>query len=333
MNSLEENFLVLCDSEEEYVHLMGEFLRKQENLPWKVRTYTDEEMLFESEKENEITLLVVAETMYTDRFMSLSPKRTVILNESGILRENKVCNINKYQQAEDVLKALLEIYVEIASAPFPGLQEKCKTRFIGIYSPVRRCMQTRFALTMGELLAKKSRVLYLNFEHYAGDTELLQMDQARDLADILYFMMANKEKFALHMQIVLRHKGNLDYIPPMKSGQNLLSVAEEEWITFMRKLEEFGEYDYVLMDLCDSMQGLFNILRQCSKIYTITQKDRIAKSKVMQYEQLLQVYSYQDVLEKTCKCSLPRIEQFPEYIEQYSMGALADYVETLIENL
>ncbi|MCM1569462.1 MAG: hypothetical protein NC081_08450 [Roseburia sp.] len=331
MNKLKDNILALCDAEEEYAQLMSEFLKGQKNLPWLIRTYTDVESLLEEREE--INMLVVAESVYTEELKRLKPERLVLLNESGILREGQLHNINKYQQAEQVLRELLEIYVEIAAQPLPGLPKSCRTKFIGIYSPVRRCMQTSFALTMGELLARNHAVLYLNFEHYAGDTELLQLEPARDLADMLYFMTANQDKFALHLQIALRHRGNMDFIPPMKSGQNLLSITGAEWQSFMRKLEELGEYEYVIMDLSESMQGLFDILRQCCRVFTITKNDKIARSKLLQYEQLLTVYAYTDVLEKTCRCSLPRIEKLPETLEQYQRGELAEYVGRILAEL
>lgn len=328
MNRRQDNILALCDGEEEYAHLMSEFLKKQKNLPWVLHTYTDVKSLLE--EKDTIRMLVVAESVYTEELKRLKPERLILLNESGILREGQLHNINKYQKAEEVLRELLEIYVEIAGQPMPGLQTCSHTKFIGIYSPVRRCMQTSFALTMGELLAREHQVLYLNFEHYAGDTELLQLEPARDLADMLYFMTTQQDKFALHLQIVLRHRGKLDFIPPMKSGQNLLSITGEEWQNFMRKLGETGQYDYIIMDLSESMQGLFDILRQCSRVFTITKNDRIARSKLLQYEQLLTVYDYTDVLEKTCRCSLPCIEKLPETVEQYQRGELADYVARLL---
>lgn len=328
MNRHQDNILALCDVEEEYAQLMSEFLKKQKNLPWVLHTYTDVKSLLE--EKNPICMLVVAESVYTEELKSLKPERMVLLNESGILREGQLHNIYKYQKADEVLRELLEIYVEIAGQSMPGLQTCSHTKFIGIYSPVRRCMQTSFALTMGEILAREHQVLYLNFEHYAGDTELVQLEPARDLADMLYFMTAQQDKFALHLQIVVRHRGKLDFIPPMRSGQNLLSITGEEWQSFMRKLGETGLYDYIIMDLSESMQGLFDILRQCSRVFTITKNDRIARSKLLQYEQLLTVYAYTDVLEKTCRCSLPGIEKLPETVEQYQRGELAEYVKRLL---
>ena len=56
-------------------------------------------------------------------------------------------------------------------------------------SRVHRCMQTSFAITMSLMLAKKHSTLYLNFEHYAGISELLPDMQTLDLADLLYFLV------------------------------------------------------------------------------------------------------------------------------------------------
>jgi len=58
------------------------------------------------------------------------------------------------------------------------------------------------------------------------------------MADLLYFLNAEKDKFRLRMQTMLKHKGGLDYIPPMRSGQNLLSVTAAEWLGLLQKLEE-----------------------------------------------------------------------------------------------
>ena len=37
-----------------------------------------------------------------------------------------------------------------------------------VYSPVKRCGKTCFALTLGQILAKRQSVLYLNLEECAG---------------------------------------------------------------------------------------------------------------------------------------------------------------------
>lgn len=332
MKEKTEKIMVLCDTEEEYAQLMTEYLQKQKNLPWELHTYTSVEKLLQEEKEP-VAMLVVAESAYCEALRLLAPERFVILNESGIMRWEKLSYVDKYQEAEEVLKYLIGVYMEVADVQLPRMCGNCKTIFIGNYTPVRRCMQTSFAVTMGLMLAQEHRTLYLNFEHYAGIAELLPDMQGLDMADLLYFLNAEKDKFRLRMQTILKRKANLDYVPPMKSGQNLLTVTQEEWLGLLQKIEEMGEYEYVILDLSESMQGLFEILRMCTKVYTLSKEDRIAQSKLMQYEQILALYEYGDIWDKTKRLELPHIRRLPAELEQLTKGDLAELVRELIKEL
>lgn len=332
MREKAKKVMVLCDAEEEYAQQMTEFLRKHKSLPWELHTYTSVEGLLREEKGT-VGMLVVAESAYCEEIWALMPERLVILGESGVARWENLTYIDKYQEAEEVLKCLLGIYMEIADVQLPRLPRSGKTVFIGNYSPVRRCMQTSFALAMSQMLALEHPTLYLNFEHYAGTAELLPDMQTLDMADLLYFLNADKDKFRLRMQTMLKRKGSLDYIPPMKAGQNLLSVTAEEWTGLLQKIEEMGEYEYVILDLSESMQGLFEILRMCTRVFTLTREDRLAKSKLMQYEQMLALYEYGDVLDKTRRLDLSHIRRLPEELEQLTKGDLADLVRKLLREL
>ncbi len=333
LSAMDDSIFVLYDSEDEYAQLMTEFLKEHKNIPWQIHTYTSVENLLKEEAREKISMLVVAESVYSEELKKLQPQRIVVLNESGVIKWDKICNINKYQQAENVLRELLEVYMEIAAKQLPRLMKSNSAQFIGIYSPVRRCLQTSYALTMAQLLAEEHRTLYLNFEHYAGITELLPDMQTRDMADLLYFLTAQQDKFRLRMQTILMHKGRLDYVPPMRAGQNLLAVTGTEWLQLLQKIEELGEYEFVILDLSESMQGLFDILRFCIKIFTLTKEDRLAQSKILQYEQLLQLYDYEDVMEKTCKCALPQIHRLSEDLEQLTRGELAEFVKKQIKDI
>lgn len=324
--------MALCDTEEEYAQLMTEYMRKQKNLPWELHTYTNADTLIDMEKQS-VEMLVVAESAFCQGLRELSPRCLVVLSESGLMRWEDISYVDKYQEAEQVLKELLGIYMEIADVQLPFLRTNRKTVFIGNYSPVRRCMQTSFAITMSLMLAEKHSTLYLNFEHYAGISELLPDMQTLDLADLLYFLNARKDKFRLRLQTILRHKGALDFVPPMKSGQNLITVTPQEWLGLLERIEELEEYEYVVLDLCESMQGLFEVLRMCSHVFTLTREDRIARGKLLQYEQILALYEYGDILGKTKRLALPHIQRLPEELEQLTKGDLADAVKGLLREL
>lgn len=328
----EEKIMALCDTEEEYAQLMTEFLKKSRELPWKIHTYTDVGELMKEEKEG-LELLVVSESAYRLELRGLEAPRTIVLSESGIMRWENVFYVDKYQQAGEVLKELLQIYMEVADTRLPRLRKGSAVTFIGNYSPVRRAMQTSFALTMAQILAKEHATLYLNFEHYVGTVELRPDIQTKDLADLLYFLHEDGEKFRLRMRSVCKRLGSLDYIPPMKSGQNLLAVAPAEWQELLRRIEDMGEYEYVILDLSESMQGLFEILRRCKVVFTLTKEDRAARSKLLQYEYLLSLYEYEDVLEKTRRLKLPHIQRLPAEPEQLTRGELAALVKDLLKGV
>lgn len=333
MKPKDDIVLVLYDNEEEYAQLMTEFLKAHKELPWKIHTYTELTRLLKGENGQSVTLLVVGEASWTEELKTLKPLQTIILNESGLLKWDKLTNISKYQQADNVLRSILEVYMEIADSQFPLLSTVGHTSFIGIYSPVRRCLQTSFALTLSQMLGMEHHTLYLNFEHYAGITELLPDMQTRDMADLLYFLTAEEDKFRLRLQTMIQRKGSLDYIPPMRSGQNLLTITLAEWMSLFRKLEALGEYEYVVLDLSESVQGLFEILRMCTRVFTLTKDDKIAQSKLLQYEQILGLCEYEDVLGKTSHCNIPYIRRLPEELEQYTKGDLAEYVREQLKDI
>ena len=93
------------------------------------------------------------------------------------------------------------------------------------------------------------------------------------------------------------------------------------------------QYEIVILDLSESMQGLFDLLRICDKVFTLTGEDRVAQGKLAEYEQILASYEYKDVLDKTHKCMVPKVRRVPEELEQYTRGELADYVRNMIREL
>lgn len=327
---MDHKVLALCDPEADYAGQLSAYLQSYKEFPWEVEVYTGLSQLAASGKQEGIDLLLVAESVYAPE-LPVDAKATVLLNESGLVRWSSLKNVDKYQPAENVLKELLEIYMERDEEFYPRLSSGHRTRVVGMYSPVRRCLQTSFALTYGQLLAEKYRTLYLNFEHYAGMPELVPGEKGRDLSTLLYYMKADQSKFVLRMKVLVQKKGRLDYIAPAFMGQNLIYITVQEWQQLLWKIGESGEYDYVILDLSENMQGLLEILRRCCRVYMLVKEDPVARCKIDQYEQILSLYEYDDVKDKTRKCRLPLFRRLPEQIKQYTRGDLAEYIRELIE--
>lgn len=327
---MKKKIMALCDSEKDYLDSMSNYLKGKEGFPYELHSYTKPEKLVEFGQKEKIEVLLVSESDYTYEVEALDTGSTLLLNESGTVCGEKIRNIDKYQRADAVWREVLECYADSLSGEAKQLKNTEKAKIIGLYSPVRRCLQTSFALTLGQTLSEKKKVLYISFEHYAGWNQLLDRNVRGDLTALLYFAKESEEKFLCRLHAMTLKIGRLSYIPPTYAGQNLIYTKAGEWQALIERIAELGGYDYLILDLSESIQGTFELLRMCDRIYTIVREDEQARSKLAQYEELLQSYEYGDVLEKTKKQLLPCFNRLPERIEQYTGGELAEYIRRLI---
>lgn len=323
---MKHKLLVFCDAEDDYAQHMSEYLCRKGDFPWEVRVYT--QMGDVKDIEKEIDVLLIAESIYTTWQEDVCANQVIVLCENGTFQKGQVISIDKYQSAEKVKQRLLELYGEerLIGSLSEGDTERVK--IIGMYSPVRRCLQTTFALTYGQLLAEKHKTLYLSFEYYGQRMEWTQPKED-GLSRLLYFLQ-EESSFPAHVRSAVGKLGNLDYVAPMINGEKLLYVTLQEWKTLLKKLVDSGEYEYIVLDLSENMQGLFEVLRLCDRVYTIVKDDMLARCKVNQYEQLLAIQEYEDVKKKTSKYMLPVFRKLPSDIEQYTKGELADYVREML---
>ncbi len=328
---MEHKLLVLCDSEEDYAQHMTDYLRRKMGASWDILTYTKPAELEKlREAKTEIEILLLAEAVFGEFSKQLPAKLVILLNESGVVKDNNLPNIDKYQTAERVRQEILAHYMEGEGEYFPEVRDMQKGKLIGMYSPIRRCLQTTFALTYGQLLAQRHKVLFLSFEHYGGIEEWRE-DSHQDLAALLYLQQTKPQEFMFHMQTLVQRVGELHFIAPMFNGENLLYVTSREWQELLAGIVQSGEYEYIILDLSESIQGLFEILGMCEQIYTIVLEEAKALCKLRQYEQLLALQECEDVQKKTIKCKLPIFRRLPTDMEQYTKGELADYVRDMME--
>ena len=311
---MEQRVLILCDPEEDYVFRMSDYMRKDKFFPWTVKVYTQTAGLYESAGQP-VDMLVVSESVDAEGLQGLGAGKTVILKEAGTLKDQKVNSVDKYQSAGKVVQRLMEL----GGVTWKQAENAEEAKLIGLYSPVRRSLQTSFGLCLGRLLAGKGKTLYLSFEPYSGMEEM-QGRGGVDLSSLLYYL-EDEERFMVNTGRVIRRSENFDYVPAMMNGQNLLMVSCEEWKKLLYKLQHVSE----------SVQGLFDILRMCVRVYSMAKDDPIAKRKLDQYEQLLSAMEYEDVRKKMNICRLPLFRNIPTSVETAAKGELADYVRKMIE--
>ncbi len=281
--------------------------------------------------QNEATVLLVSQPLYERYGGEWEAGRRIILSEGRDGPPGEQW-IDKYQSVEAVVRKVLELASDAGLLPpaaRAGGREGMK--LIGVYSPVGRCLQTTFSFTLGQLLARKHRVLYLNFECFSGFGKMLRKEFQADLSDLIYFLHNRDGRFPYRLESMTQKLNGLDYIPPAFSCLDLQRVEKEEWLALLDELGQSGLYEYVILDLSEVINGLFDILKLCSRVYTIVRDDGFAAAKQEQYEELLTCLDHEDILENTKKCRLPLFRQLPQGLEGLTRGELADLVRGLIE--
>lgn len=329
---MKEKIMAVCDTEEGYAFRMAEYLLEKVRLPYTVHLFTGVEELERFASREEIAVLLIAESAWRllkEEFVKTQAAQLFILQESEE-QQTDLCCISKYQSPKKVVQAILEGLAE--GDGWKGAFEKsdAAAKMIGVYSPIKRCLQTSFALTLGQLLAKEHKTLYLNFEMYSGLGEILRREYQTDMMDVVYYFQSAREKLAFRLPSIIQNAGGLDYIPPMQYALGIREVPGEQWISLCRDLAAIGEYEYLILDLDEGMEGLFELLKNCQKIYTITREDPFAVAKLRQYEQMLLANEMNEIAEKTVKCRFPIFKELPASLDMMTHGELAKYVRAII---
>lgn len=331
---MREKIMAVCDTEEGYAFRMAEYLLEKVKLPYTVHLFTAVEELERFAGREEIEVLLIAESAWKllkEEYVRKQVTQLFILQESETQTAADLCCISKYQSPEKVVQAILESLAE--EDGWKGCFETLDVaaKMIGIYSPIKRCLQTSFALTLGQLLAKEHKTLYLNFEMYSGLGEILRREYQTDMMDVVYYFQSARDKLALRLPSIIQSAGGLDYIPPMQYALGIREVPGEQWLTLCQDIAAIGEYEYLILDLDDGMEGLFELLKNCHRIYTITREDPFAQAKLRQYEQMLLANELDEIADKTVKCRFPIFKELPASLDMMTHGELAKYVRAIVK--
>ncbi|MCR4893053.1 MAG: hypothetical protein K5989_12845 [Lachnospiraceae bacterium] len=327
---MEKNILAVFDRDEEYVTKLMNYLLEAKPMPLNVQAFTDKLMLKKYMKENDVDILLIPEEELDDEIEAVGPEEMMVLSESDSAEDSKghktVC---KYQSSENIMREVMCYYAEKPVAEV-GLVNSQKTQLFAVYSPVRRCFRTSFAIALGQVLSERGRSLYVNLEDYSGFNQILQKNYMADLSDLIFYIGQKKRNFSYKLASMVQTLGNLDFIPPVISPVDLKAVDRDTWITFVNELQNCG-YENIIFDFGDSIQGFLEILSVCTTIYTPVREDFVSSSKIEQYEAMLRILECGEVLRKTKKITIPYFRNFNGRPEKLISTPMGDYARTVLK--
>ena len=323
------HIMAIYDQEENYAIQFINYLKMRNDFPFEVRNFSSIEKMQQFNRQQKIDVALIGEKSLADAD-SMLDVQIIILSETGVINTEGLKSVYKYQNCENIIKKIL-ILVSEGNVTQGIISRQNNLKIISFYTPVKRTYQTSFALIMGQMLSKKYRTLYLNMEGFSGLSHLLNKKFTKDISDLLYYLQNGKKGLQYLMGSMIEKMNGLDILPPMMYQMDLISITGNEWIHLLKEIERYSDYEYLLLDLSDSVQGLYDILRQSSVIYCMLKKDEYAVAKIEQYESMLNQCSYEDLLLKTKKYILPDFKYAQITIDKLITGELADYVRNIIQ--
>ena len=275
--------VVICDREIRYANGLGENIAEREDLAVKVYVCSSFERVLELEQAKKIHIFIV------DEEITYAQRTQIGANQVFVLARGKVADlgeeewaIGKYQCADEIIRQVFEFYVDRTKENVMRCMNKERARLVAVYSPIHRVGKTTFALALGRECAKSKKVLYLNLEEYAG-MEVSQ-DTNMNLGDLLYYLRQGNGNLGIRLQAAVKEDEGLDVVPPIPVGLDLKEVTWEEWEALITQLLENSLYEMVVLDVGESVQGLFPLLELCDRVYMPVLDDEISRRKVKQYQ-------------------------------------------------
>lgn len=328
---MKKNILAVCDLEEEYARKLMDYLNLKENVPFEVHAFTDVEKLEEYLKNEKVDILLISENAVKDSVSDYEIGQIFVLSEGADISEVKgYKSIYKYQTTENILREVMCYYAENKEAINPRIKMVKDMDMIAVYSPVKRSLKTSFSITMGQILAEKKRTLYINLEDYAGFNTLFRTTYMTDMSDLMYYISREKPNFIWKLASMVQTMGKLEYVPPALSPIDIRNIRGEQWIRFFRELKKCN-YEAIVIDMGEAVDGVFDILRMCKKIYTPIRDDGISYAKIEQYEALLRIMDYEDVIDKTRKLSFSYFSGVEKGLDRLIHTDLGAYARMLLE--
>lgn len=297
---MNEQNLVICDRDFRYANGLGENVMERRELALKVHTCTNLESLMQFSATHKIHILIIDESYtQTERAQTGAEKIFVLTKTSckDLTKEEKA--IYKFQCADLILAEIFETYCENGSPLLLKQMKKKKRKLVAVYSPIHRIGKTTFALAFAKEIARNERTLYLNLEEYAGAGHRFARAEGRNLADLLYYMRQEEETLGMRISMMLRKIEELDYIPPILLSSDLKDISEEEWCDLLERIRDETVYETIVLDLSESVQGLFSILKKCDCIYMPVLEDELSTAKITQFEEQLEQLELGEIWKKT----------------------------------
>lgn len=328
---MKKRIMAVYDVDPFFADRFAETANQKGQVPFTVIAFSSLERLVQFSVEQDIEILLMDAKM-KEEAGAVKAEQVVFLSDGEVQAEEKEHSyVYKYQSTANIVREVMNCYC--VQPVLPSVAVGNKSILLGVYSPVNRCLKTSFSLILGQLLAKESKVLYLNLEDCSGFRRLMGQDGQGDFSDVLYYYSQGGCSWA-RLKSLVYHWDELDYILPARYPEDLCQVGAEQLADLLEQIAREGIYEIIIVDLGQFGKMAVHVLDICDGVYMPIKQDWFSLAKVEEYEEYVKASGHENLLDKTQKLKLPCHSSFAgrkNYLEQLLWGELGDYVRQLLK--
>ena len=290
--------MIICSEEELYVLRLADVIADREELDLQVQVCTSFEQAERLEEFQGAELLLIGDEIpYEKRQMSRAARRFVLTSQEGTEVGEEEIPIYKYQSVRRIFAQIVETCLDQDNAGLFLVPRKGGRRLIVVYSPIHRIGKTRFAKALGHVLSREEGTLYLNMQEYPGK-EFRLGGKSASLADLLYYSRQEQNHLGLRLASMVKEEDGLAVLDPIPVSLDLKEVAWEDWNSLILQILKKGPYQNLILDVSESVQGLFDILKICDVWYLPYIESVEEEGKLDQFFDVLEFMGYKKLSQK-----------------------------------
>lgn len=298
--------IAIFDSDADYALKLAEYFNQKSGLNYSVSVFTDYDSLTLYLSENLIDILLISEEFcrYAEDMKNIT--NIFILTEGNVdAALQNYASLYKYQPTDCILRDVMSCYAAVSPSENELISTVSSAIITGVYSPVKRCGKTSFALAFGCILSMTENCLYINLEEYSGFSYFVQDTPLGDLSDLLYFYRQNPANIDKKLASLSRNYHNLTYIPPMQFSYDIKNMESSDLIGFIKAVSKSCQFEHIVLDLSDSLKDVPGILAICDKIYMPVTDEEISRTKTDEFFRSISAIYHSSVKDKTEILTLP----------------------------
>ncbi len=326
-----KRIMAIYDTDPCYADKFAEFVNRREQCPFTAVSFTSVEHLQAYAGRQQVELLLAGSGVKSDSLDEVSAAQTVWLAGDHSGRGDGGAVVYQYQSADSVLREVIACYQRQTSQ---SLDTICgiSSNIIGVYSPVNRCGKTGFCLTLGRILARDSRVLYISLEENSGFTRLMGREHKTCLADFIYYFRQRTEQ-GMSLASFVYSLDELDYIPPVIYGEDLAQLTLEELEQILSYVGRCGGYDIIIVDFAQFGKGIEQLFSICSRLYIPVLDDSISQAKLEEWQHFLEYSGQANLWEQMEMIRVPAQREAPAdtILDQLLWGETGGYIRKLLQ--